>query len=212
MHCAVITTITDDKHERREWICLWSFGEKWGHLPLSIFFRQRKVMGSFENRCRCCPTLIELRMIKAPRLKTFEVDFLFMTPEAAEVISLQVLTWLVRNDNLCNIFLGASGASVDDLRTRASDVDFQGSVLQFLLMDDEWVTGFCDDHGLDYHSPSMALQSLPGQGTPHWTWHKYLYVGEWDGSIGSFWTALEGFSIDFMGDFENMVQFSPHMK
>ena len=108
-------------------------------------------------------------MIKAPRLKTFEVDFLFMTPEAAEVISLQVLTWLVRNDDLCNIFLGASGASVDDLRTRAADVDFQGSVLQFLLMDDQWVTGFCDDHGLDYHSPSMALQSLPGQGTPHWT-------------------------------------------
>lgn len=92
-----------------------------------------------------------------------------MSPETAEVVALQALAWIVGNDDVRDVFLGASGASVDDLRTRAADVDFQGSVLGFLLMDDQWVIGFCDDHGLDYQTPHMAQQSLPGQGTPHWT-------------------------------------------
>jgi hypothetical protein len=92
-----------------------------------------------------------------------------MTPEAAEVVALQALAWIVGNDDVRDVFLGASGASVDDLRTRAGDVDFQGSLLGFLLMDDQWVTGFCDDHGMDYQTPYLAQQSLPGQATPHWT-------------------------------------------
>ena len=92
-----------------------------------------------------------------------------MSPEAAEVIALQALAWIVGNDDLRDVFLGTSGASVDDLRTRAVDVDFQESVLVFLLMDDQLVIGFCDDHGLDYQVPNIAQQSLPGQSIPHWT-------------------------------------------
>lgn len=92
-----------------------------------------------------------------------------MTPENAEVMALQVLAWIVAEEDLCTVFLGASGASVDDLRSRAADVDFQVAVLEFLLMKDEWVTGFCDAHGVDYQSPYEAQQSLPGQGIPHWT-------------------------------------------
>ncbi|MEJ6708796.1 MAG: DUF3572 domain-containing protein [Amylibacter sp.] len=92
-----------------------------------------------------------------------------MTPEAAEVVALQALAWIVGNDDLRGVFLGASGASVDDLRTSAADVDFQASVLAFLLMDDQWVIEFCDDHRLDYQTPNQAQQSLPGQGVPHWT-------------------------------------------
>lgn len=92
-----------------------------------------------------------------------------MSPESAEVVALQALSWIVGNDDLRDVFLGATGASVDDLRTSAVDVDFQVSVLGFLLMDDQWVIGFCDDHGLDYQAPNMAQQSLPGQGIPHWT-------------------------------------------
>lgn len=92
-----------------------------------------------------------------------------MTLEAAEVVALQALAWIVGNDDLRDVFLGASGASVDDLRTSAADVDFKASVLAFLLMDDQWVIEFCDDHRLDYQTPYQAQQSLPGQGVPHWT-------------------------------------------
>ncbi len=92
-----------------------------------------------------------------------------MSPEQAEVVALQALAWVVAEDDLRDVFLGASGASVDDLRSRAGDADFQGAVLGFLLMDDDWVVRFCDQHGFSYQTPYEAQQSLPGQGEVHWT-------------------------------------------
>ncbi|HEV8033417.1 DUF3572 family protein, partial [Yoonia sp.] len=44
-----------------------------------------------------------------------------MQHEQAEVIALKGLAWLAGNDELCGVFLGASGGSVDDLRDRATD-------------------------------------------------------------------------------------------
>lgn len=92
-----------------------------------------------------------------------------MTPEQAEIVALQALAWIVGNDDLRDVFLGASGASVDDLRARAGEIDFQGSVLGFLLMDDAWVIGFSDAQGMPYETVFEAQQSLPGQGEVHWT-------------------------------------------
>ena len=92
-----------------------------------------------------------------------------MTPESAEIIALQALAWIVGQDDLRDVFLGSTGASVDDLRTRAGEADFQGAVLGFLLMDDAWVMDFCQAHGLPNETPYQAQQSLPGQGEVHWT-------------------------------------------
>ena len=92
-----------------------------------------------------------------------------MKQTQAEVVGLQALGWLIANDDLRDVFLGASGASVDDLRSRAADPDFLASVLAFILMDDGFVTAFCDENGHDYHTPMQALQSLPGQALPNWT-------------------------------------------
>lgn len=91
-----------------------------------------------------------------------------MKQEQAEVIGLQALVWLIENEELRPVFLGASGATVDDLKTRAGDSDFLVSVLDFILMDDTHVTGFCDANGLTYETPMRALHSLPGQGVPNW--------------------------------------------
>lgn len=92
-----------------------------------------------------------------------------MTSEQAQVIALQALGWLVGNDDLRDVFLGASGASVQDLRTQADDPAFQSSVLEFLTMDDAWVTAFCDAHGLAYDQPLRARYALPGAAQVHWT-------------------------------------------
>ena len=92
-----------------------------------------------------------------------------MNQTQAEVVGLQALGWLIGNDDLRSVFLGASGATVDDLKTRASDSDFLASVLEFILMDDAHVTGFCDANGLSYDTPMLALYSLPGQAVPNWT-------------------------------------------
>ncbi len=91
-----------------------------------------------------------------------------MKQEQAEVIGLQALVWLIENEELRPVFLGASGATIDDLKTRAGDSDFLASVLDFILMDDDHVTGFCDANGLPYETPMQALHSLPGQGVPNW--------------------------------------------
>mgnify|MGYP001157067196 FL=1 len=89
--------------------------------------------------------------------------------ENSEVVALQALTWLVAQDELCPIFMGATGASEADLRERITDIDFLGSVLDFLLQDDSWVISFCDDNELAYDCVMRARVLLLGGDQMHWT-------------------------------------------
>lgn len=92
-----------------------------------------------------------------------------MNKDAAEAVAIQALGWIAASDDLMGTFMGATGASIDDVRAGASEPAFLGSVLDFLLMDDEWVRGFCDATSLDYQRPMIARQHLPGGDLPHWT-------------------------------------------
>jgi len=92
-----------------------------------------------------------------------------MAPETAETIALQALSWLVGNDEILPVFLGSTGTSETDLRARASDNEFQASVLEFLTMDDAWVVAFCDSVNLGYEEPLKARYALPGAEQIHWT-------------------------------------------
>ena len=92
-----------------------------------------------------------------------------MTQEAAETIGLQALGWLVCQEELLPVFMGASGATEDDMRIRAADPEFLGSVLEFLTMDDAWVMAFCNVHDLSYELPLRARWALPGGSHVHWT-------------------------------------------
>lgn len=92
-----------------------------------------------------------------------------MKQETAETIALQALAWLAANEDLLPVFLGSSGAVGDDLRERARDADFLGSILDFLLMDDAWVVAFCDMAGLSYEKPMLARAALPGGKQVFWT-------------------------------------------
>jgi len=89
--------------------------------------------------------------------------------ENAEIIALKVLGWLAADQELCQVFLGTSGASQEDLRSGVSDPAFLASVLDFVMMDDAWVMRCCDMCALAYTDPMMARQSLPGGGEVHWT-------------------------------------------
>ncbi len=91
------------------------------------------------------------------------------TPEAAETLALKALAWLVTNDDLLPVFLGATGASEDDLRSRASEPAFLGSVLDFLMMDDAWIIAFCDANTIAYEHPMFARAALPGGEQINWT-------------------------------------------
>jgi hypothetical protein len=89
--------------------------------------------------------------------------------ESAQIVALQVLAWLAADDELLPAFLNATGAGLGELRARAGDVDFQGAILDFLMMDDQWVVAFCDQHGLPYTAPQAARAALPGGEPVHWT-------------------------------------------
>lgn len=92
-----------------------------------------------------------------------------MQHEHAQIIAYQALGWLAGNDELCPVFLGATGGSVDDLRDRATDPAFLASVLEFITMDDAWVIAFCDANDLAYDQPLRARYALPGAEAVHWT-------------------------------------------
>ncbi|ESW59193.1 MAG: hypothetical protein Q27BPR15_18915 [Rhodobacter sp. CACIA14H1] len=92
-----------------------------------------------------------------------------MNRDAAETIALRALGWLAADDGLFPVFLGSTGASVADVAAAAERPDFLGGVLDFLLMDDAWVTAFCDAEGLAYTLPMQARAALPGGQVEHWT-------------------------------------------
>ncbi|MEO0357551.1 MAG: DUF3572 domain-containing protein [Pseudomonadota bacterium] len=92
-----------------------------------------------------------------------------MTPEAGETLALKALMWLLDQDDLRGIFMGSAGLSADDVKAGAADPVFLASVLDFLCMDDGWVTAFCDSQGVAYTDPMMARAALPGGQEINWT-------------------------------------------
>ena len=92
-----------------------------------------------------------------------------MTPHVAETFALNVLTWLVGDEDLLPIFLSSSGTDGTDLRENAGSHEVLGAVLDFLLMDDAWVLRCCEDTGLDPNLMMTARAALPGGAQMHWT-------------------------------------------
>lgn len=92
-----------------------------------------------------------------------------MRRETAEIMALRVLAWFADDADRLAHFLNATGASPEDLANRAQDIEFLGHVLDFLLLDDDWIVAFCDTVGLAYASPSEARAALPGGDAVHWT-------------------------------------------
>lgn len=92
-----------------------------------------------------------------------------MTRDAAETLALECLGWLAGDEELLPIFMGATGAGADDLRERAQDPVFLGSVLDFVMMDDAWVLRFCEAHARPGEALMQARAALPGGEQVHWT-------------------------------------------
>lgn len=76
---------------------------------------------------------------------------------------------MVAQDDIVSVFLGATGASAEDLKQRTSEPEFLGSILEFMTMDDRWVMGFCDANGMSYDEPLAAAHVLLGTARTHWT-------------------------------------------
>ena len=92
-----------------------------------------------------------------------------MTPEAAQVIAIQALGWLVGNDELLPVFMGSTGTSAKDLKARVEDTSLLVSVMDFILMEDQRVLDFCEVAGFDPHKLQSVRYTLPGGDIVHWT-------------------------------------------
>ncbi len=89
--------------------------------------------------------------------------------QAAETLALNALSWLVGNEELLPVFLGSTGASAEDLRAGAANVEFLASILDFLVLDDSSVIAFCDANSVPYDQPAQARSVLSGEAEMHWT-------------------------------------------
>lgn len=92
-----------------------------------------------------------------------------MKAEQAENLAIQALGWLASEDDLLNVFMGSAGVSADELKARAAEPELLAAVLDFILMDDTWVKGFCNASAQPFDAPLRARALLPGGDIPHWT-------------------------------------------
>jgi hypothetical protein len=55
------------------------------------------------------------------------------------------------------------------MKENAQEASFLISVLDFLMMDDQWVLECCDDTDLDPNKMRVARLAFPGGEEMHWT-------------------------------------------
>lgn len=92
-----------------------------------------------------------------------------MQQEIAEEIAARALGWLAATEDLLGVFLGASGLTPADLRARTAEPEVLAAVLDFLCMDDAWISAFCDAETLPLDAPMRARTVLSGGAETHWT-------------------------------------------
>jgi len=92
-----------------------------------------------------------------------------MTPETAQIAAIKLLGWIVGTDDLCGLFLVATGASPDDLKARAGDPEFLASLIEFVMMDDEWILRAAEACNWPPEQFAEIRAALPGGDLPHWT-------------------------------------------
>ncbi len=97
-----------------------------------------------------------------------------MRPESmarpqAEALAVQALVWMAGDAELVGRFLAATGAGPADLRARATEPEFLGFVLDFLLSNEAALVAFALAENIRPELPMRARAALPGGELPHWT-------------------------------------------
>ena len=92
-----------------------------------------------------------------------------MDREIAETRALEVLTWVLSEDDLIQVFMGATGASQNDLRSNTLSHEFLLSILDFVLMDDRWVISCSKFLNIDPSQIQLIRVSLDGGQKVNWT-------------------------------------------
>ena len=92
-----------------------------------------------------------------------------MDRETAETRALEVLTWVLSENDLIQVFMGTTGASQNDLRSNTLSHEFLLSILDFVLMDDSWVISCSKFLNIDPSQIQLIRMSLDGGQEVTWT-------------------------------------------
>ena len=92
-----------------------------------------------------------------------------MDKEIAETRALEVLTWVLSEDDLIQVFMGTTGASQNDLRSNTLNHEFLISIVDFVLMDDRWVISCGKFLNIDPSQIKLIRMSLDGGQEVNWT-------------------------------------------
>ena len=107
-----------------------------------------------------------MELVKKPFPGTLNLS---LSQNSAETLALQALGWLAGNDEIMPVFLGSTGVSLDELKARAGEAEFLGSVLDFILMDDSWVLDCAETCQVPPERLMQARHALPGGEQINWT-------------------------------------------
>ena len=92
-----------------------------------------------------------------------------MTSQDAEIYALKVTNWLISNQDLLSVFMSSTGVSEATIRNNFHDRVFLVAVLDFVLLDDNWVIAACDAMQLEPEAMQTARLLLPGGERVNWT-------------------------------------------
>jgi hypothetical protein len=84
------------------------------------------------------------------------------TREKAEILALEVLTWLAGQEDGLRRFLDQSGIDAPALKAGAGSPETGMAVLDFLLANEDLLLGFCESAAVEPQALHMALHRLGG--------------------------------------------------
>lgn len=95
--------------------------------------------------------------------------FLNMDKRAAEILALQMLSFVAADTDMMDRFALLSGIAPNDMLARAGDPEALAALMDFVLSDETLLTQFCAAHGVNPETPARARHYMIGGDLPHWT-------------------------------------------
>ncbi|EJW20494.1 hypothetical protein IMCC14465_17870 [alpha proteobacterium IMCC14465] len=92
--------------------------------------------------------------------------------ETAEILALNMLTWMAGNEEAMNSFSLQSGMAIQDILDQTGNpkvlAELLAGVMDFMLGFEELLTQFCEDNELNPEEPAQLRRYLPGGDAPDW--------------------------------------------
>ena len=81
--------------------------------------------------------------------------------EQAEILALQMVQFVLREETTAVGFLQATGITPEDLRHRINEIDFLGGVIDYMLGREDLLVAFCAEREIEPASPARLRDALP---------------------------------------------------